>query len=134
MAKTLVEFIHSSIDNDRQIAAAAGHGQSDLDYIRKQMNGEHSGGWVDVSLPESNVRPVYDFRHIANHSPERVIRECDYKDALVDLEAERSGGDSELLRRMAWEYRKSYGYDEAWLPEAEVKHRRWSEPKKQDVK
>ncbi len=65
-----------NLDELEQVAAAAGHGYS-------QVGLQHNAGWVEVSIAENNVRPSYDLRYIRTFSPDLV------KALLFDLSETR---------------------------------------------
>jgi hypothetical protein len=74
---TITEFLLARIAEDEQRAASAGHGCGYLLH-------EHNAGWVEVDLPaEHNVRPSYELRFIREHSPDRVLAECEAKRRIV---------------------------------------------------
>lgn len=114
----LLKFLQNRIDDDRQTAVAAGHGNA---LVFRNDN----AGWVQVELPD-NVRPTYDIRHIKTWSPDRVEEECDRKlkiiDACIDdyLYSRSSGDDTvelaeEIILEMVNVYREHPDFREEWI-------------------
>lgn len=117
--RDLIEFLTARINEDEQMATAAGHG---CGYLH-----EHNGGWVEVALPEShNARPTYEMRFIRTISPERVLADCASKRRIVtsarDYSPELEHGDNgswafeEVLRLLALPYATHKDYQQEWKP------------------
>jgi hypothetical protein len=53
----------SNLDRLEQIAAAAGHGYS-------QIGLDLNAGWTEIAIAPENVRPSYDLNYIKTFSPE----------------------------------------------------------------
>lgn len=78
-------FVKARVAEDVQLAKAAGHG---CGYVLH----EHNAGWVEVAFPpEHNARPGYELRLIRQMGPERVLRECALKEAIMGEHCEVAG-------------------------------------------
>lgn len=86
---TIVKFLEARIAEDEEAAKAARPGPWVLDEDEWRPEGPKIGDGAlmvptEGSAPCNDEIPEADSRHIARHDPDRVLRECAAKRAIVD--------------------------------------------------
>ncbi len=118
---SIVEFLEARLAEDELTARAAIDGDGDWRAFYSYRDVKDSEGHY-VVLADDRYPTVGQAAHIARHSPDRVLRQCEGVraiiadllrfDALGDLQG-RSATETSL-RQLASAYRDHVDFDEAW--------------------